>query len=309
LDRRDFLRLSVIAAPLAVPLVAACSKDEPVAAPTPSTQSLPPAASGSLEDLVQGGDGLLQIGDAQGENLVGSNRVAFGLRSAKNKPVTEADVTVYVGRQGEQGKPPAAQAAATWLQGEVAAMALYTATISFDQPGKWLMGVKARTKDGKTLNGGAELTVVDTSASPMPGQRAISVPTPTTAHPMGADPLCSSAPVCSMHAISLDAALKNGKPTVITFAAPAYCQSETCGPVVHLVDSAAKRAPAGTANFIHVEAYDKDTVGTLTKPLAAWKFNLEPWTFFIDGKGIVKDRIPGAFGDSELAQRIAALGI
>jgi hypothetical protein len=305
LNRRQFLTLGALSLPV-VPAVAACTKEKkPPAAASPT---VPPAEAGSLVQLVTGGDGLLRIGDAQGENLVGSNRLAFGLRTEDNTAVTDADVTVYIGRQGEQDKPPAAQAKATWLQGEMARMAVYVAQVNFPTPGRWLVGVQAKTKDGKTLNGGVELPVVDTSLSPVPGQPAISVATPTIDNPMDADPLCSNAPVCSMHAVSLDAALKNGKPTVITFAAPAYCQSETCGPVVHLVDAAAKQA-GDKANFIHVEAYDKDTVGTLTPTLTAWKFQIEPWTFFIDGKGIVKDRIPGAFGETELADRVAALGV
>lgn len=304
MNRRDFLRLSALSVPVAVPLLSSCSKK---AGPPPAATA-PPAQSGSLEQLVTGGDGQLRIGDAQGENLVGSNRVAFGLRTDTNAAVTDADVTVFVGREGEQDRPPIAQAKATWLQGEVAALALYVATVAFPTPGRWLMGVQAKTKDGKTLNGGTALPVIDQSPSPMPGQPAVAVATATTANPLDADPLCSERPVCSMHAISLDDALKNGKPTVVTFAAPAYCQSETCGPVVRLVHAEAKRA-AGRANFIHVEAYDKDKVGQLTKPLAAWKFQLEPWTYFIDGKGIVQDRIPGAFGDTELAERVAALGI
>jgi hypothetical protein len=306
LNRRDFLRLSALAVPIGLPALASCSNNSKP--PAGSSTTAPPAAAGSLEQLVTGGDGLLRIGDAQGENLVGSGRVAFGLRSDTNEPVTDAAVTVYVGRQGEQDKPPVAQAQASWLQGEVATMALYVATVTFSTPGEWLMGVQAKTTHGKTLNGGTALTVLDRSPSPVPGQRAIAVPTPTTDNPMNADPLCSNVPVCSMHATSLDVALNSGKPTVVTFAAPAYCQSETCGPVVRLVDAAAKKA-SGMANFIHVEAYDKDSVGTLTKPVAAWKFQLEPWTYFIDAKGIVKDRIPGAFGDTELAQRVAALGI
>jgi hypothetical protein len=109
-----------------------------------------------------------------------------------------------------------------------------------------------------------------------------------------------------MHEISLDAALKNGKPTVVTIAAPAYCKSETCGPVVHLVTTA-RTAYADRYNFIHIEAYDKDSVGTLVPAADAWHINSEPYTFFVDAQGIVKDRLAGAFGADELAKRLAAL--
>ncbi|HZG96495.1 MAG TPA: hypothetical protein VEZ46_17495 [Mycobacteriales bacterium] len=304
MNRRDFLRIGALA-PVAVPLLAGCSggKDGPAAKSPGATTA---ATGRSLGDLVSGGDGQLQMGDAQGENVVGADRIAFGLRAPDKTAVTDADVTVYAGR--DAGQPPLAEAKATWVAGELAPMALYVAKLPFATPGEWLVGVRAKTKDGKTYNGGLRLEVAGTSPSPMPGDRAISTPTPTTARPMGADPLCSDAPVCSMHGVSLDKALTNGKPTVITFAAPAYCQSETCGPVVALVEEQAARV-GGRANFIHVEAYDKDKVGVLAKPLAQWKFVIEPWTYFIDAKGVVKSRLPGAFGAAELAEHVAALGL
>jgi hypothetical protein len=38
-------------------------------------------------------------------------------------------------------------------------------------------------------------------------------------------------------------------------------------------------------------------------------FNLEsePWTFLVDGKGIVRDRIEGAFGVSELEEAMRTI--
>jgi hypothetical protein len=82
-----------------------------------------------------------------------------------------------------------------------------------------------------------------------------------------------------------------------------------CGPVVRLIDAQAKKA-AGKANFVHLEAYDKDHLppgGGLVAPAAAWHFTSEPWTYFLDAKGIVADRLPGAFGEQELAEKVAKL--
>lgn len=188
----------------------------------------------------------------------------------------------------------------------MAALGLYVADLSFPSAGEWLVAVIARRKDGTVYGSGLTIDVSDSSPSPIAGQPAISVETPTTAEPGAADPLCSNVPPCPMHEISLDAALTNGKPTVLTIGAPAYCQTETCGPVVRLV-AAAMPAYADRYNFVHIEAYDKDDPRTLTPPAAAWKLTSEPFTFFIDKAGVVRDRLPGAFGEVELGNRIAAL--
>ena len=307
MDRRDFLRLSgLVTLPVAVPLLSACtSKSEPKSAAA-SKASGSAAASyppGSLQALVNANTGSVDVIDAQVETLVNSGRVAFGLVK-DNAPVTDAVVTVYVGKRADA--PPTATGPASWIQGEMAARALYVAALSLPAAGDWLLGVSARTKDGKVYGGGTPITVLAKSASPVPGEPAISVATPTVATPLGADPLCSDVPPCPMHAISLDAALKNGKPTVLTIAAPAYCQTETCGPVVHVI-KAALPTYADRINFIHIEAYDKDAVGTLVPAGQAWKLTSEPFTFFIGSAGIVKDRLPGAFGGDELATRLKAL--
>ncbi|MCA1825167.1 MAG: hypothetical protein LC640_13140, partial [Frankia sp.] len=165
----------------------------------------------------------------------------------------------------------------------------------------------ATTKDGARLRGGTSLTVAAKSKSPVRGERAVSVVTPTTARPDGADPLCSRKPVCSGHAVSLDAALRNGKPTVVTFAAPAFCVSELCGPVVDIVDRIA-RPQQRALNYVHVEAY-RDHGKNNAPPLDAWHFSSEPWTYFIGRDGVVTDRLAGALGDTEVKTRLARLGV
>ena len=312
MDRRDFLRLSgLVTIPVAVPLLSSCAskpaaiKADPTKAASSSAAAPGSAApGGSLQSLVNANSGRIEeVINAQAETLASGNRVAFGLVNA-NKPITGAKVTVYIGQDAD--KPPVATAPATWVQGEMAARALYVAELAFPQAGDWLLGVSATLPDGTVLGGGASIAVLDKSTSPVAGQPAISVKTPTVGDPAGADPLCSDSPPCPMHALSLDAALKNGKPTVLTFSAPAYCETELCGPVVRLIKNALP-AYADRYNFVHVEAYDKDDVKTLVQPAKEWKLTSEPFTFFIDAKGIVKDRLPGAFGEAELAKRLQAL--
>ncbi|HEX8004303.1 MAG TPA: hypothetical protein VF519_16575 [Mycobacteriales bacterium] len=296
-------RRALLRAALATPLLAACAgKDKPKAEPTSS-------ANLALENVGQHAAPGLQIGEAEAEVVAGQARYAFGL-IGPDGPLAGATVKVYLGR--EATAPPEATVDARELEDEgLADRGLYAATLPFPAPGKYLLAIVAETPNG-AFKGGIAVDVLATSKSPIPGQKAVSVKTPTTKDPAGASPLCSRRPnACSMHAISLDAAIASGKPTVVVFAAPAFCQTELCGPDVDILEKVARRH-AGKANFVHVEAYvgaTTPTNGKLAPALKAYRFDSEPWLYFIDAKGIVSDRISAAFVTSEVEERLAKLGV
>ena len=298
MDRRQFLRLSLVGA--AAPALGACADD-----PAPdATQVRETAAGDGLQDIAPDAAKGLQLLDAQPELVVGSSRYSFGLLDPDGSPLPEAEVTIHAGP--DPAKRPVATVPATWLREGVAEKAIYVAQIPFPTAGPYYLAAVAMTKEGAQLKGGIQVTVATTSPSPLPGQPAVSVATPTRAQPSGADPICSRKPACSMHEVSLDAALKSGRPTVVTFSAPAFCATETCGPVVDLVEAAQQRAGAGVS-FIHVEAYRKQGA-ELAPALTAWRFATEPWTYFVDGKGVVVERLAGAIGAEEITAALAKLG-
>lgn len=113
-----------------------------------------------------------------------------------------------------------------------------------------------------------------------------------------------------MHDVSIDDAIDLGKPTVIVFGTPRYCTSRTCGPVVDYVERAKEKYEDG-ASFIHVEMWKDDK--SVNKPdgfvdaFAEWKFQTEPWVYFIGADGKVRDRWLGALGPDELARAVGAL--
>lgn len=297
--RRDLLRATLL-----LPVLAACKKKGGSPTPTPT-----PTGPIALEDVGPGSAPGLEIGEAVAELLPGNQRYAFGL-VGPDGPLAGATVTVYLGT--DAAKPPAQSVPAVELQGTgLSDRGLYRADVSFPQAGSYLVAVVAQTKDG-SFKGGTRVDVLAKSKSPVPGQRAISVKTPTTADPAGASPLCSRRPTpCVMHTISLDKALKNGKPTLVVFAAPAFCQTELCGPDVEILDTVARRY-AGKANFIHVEAYRGATTptnGKLAPALEAYHFDSEPWLYVIDRTGVVSDRISSAFVTDEAVSALAKVGV
>ncbi len=296
--RRDLLRAAA-----ALPVLAACGKDEP-APPRPSPQGAVP-----LQEVGGEAAPVLDIADAESELVQGTSRYAFGL-IGEDGPISGAKATVYFGADPE--RPPEGTVPATELveQG-INGRGLYVTSIPFPNAGQYYVAVVADTAQG-ALKGGTIVEVAASSKSPAPGKKVPSVATPTTKDPRGADPLCSRRPKpCTMHAISLDDALRNGKPTVIVFAAPAFCQTEMCGPGVEITQGAATKF-AGKANFIHVEAFrgaTKPGTGTFASALAAFKFDTEPWLYVVDAKGVVSDRISGAFAAGELTDRLAKVGV
>lgn len=296
-------RRAVLRAALAVPLLAACQKGKPKAQPTPSG----PVA---LEDVGGTAANVLDVGDAESELLVGSARYAFGLVEQEAGPVSGARATVYVGTDPQQ--PPTATAPAVELTDEgLTGRGLYVAHVTFPAAGTYYVAVVAETSKGP-LKGGTRVDVGTKSKSPVVGQHVPVVKTPTTKNLLGANPLCSLRPKpCPMHQISLDAALKTGKPTVLVFAAPAFCQTELCGPDVQIVLKQAAQH-AGKANFIHVEAYrgaTNPTNGNLAPALKSFHFDSEPWLYVVDARGLVSTRISGAFGGDELAAALAQVGV
>lgn len=171
--------------------------------------------------------------------------------------------------------------------------------------GIWTIQVIA---DGDPAEGAFQ--VVDKVPSPTVGQGALPTQSPTTSDPRGVDPICTRDPVCSMHELTIAEALNADKPLVIAFATPQFCTSRFCGPVVDLVEEQKERVGA-EANFIHVEVW-KDTKsvgqrGGEAPAFAEWKFDTEPWIYFIGADGVVKDRWIGAAGGDELRRAVDGL--
>ena len=174
---------------------------------------------------------------------------------------------------------------------------VYVGRATFDTEGQWLVYVEARP-DGtdKAVQGGSTLVVGNVPTQPgkepqpVPGDKAISTPTPTTDNARGVNPICTrvndagTREPCTMHAISLDAALKNGKPTVLVIGTPAFCTSRFCGPIVDQLMIVQKDLGA-QANFVHIEQYvdDKDApaTGKLAPAAAAYRLEAEPVVYYI----------------------------
>jgi hypothetical protein len=109
-----------------------------------------------------------------------------------------------------------------------------------------------------------------------------------------------------MHSVSLDKALSNGKPTVVSFATPLLCASRMCGPVVD-EQLQAFQAVGGKANFVHVEIYPGRTTDQPAPLYSAWGLKSEPWLFVIDKAGVIRARSEGPVVTSEITAALQPL--
>ena len=217
-------------------------------------------------------------------------RLAILLASNKNNgaPVTlDAPVTIRVGPHGGVLGPPMTMELHT--DGPEPNYALTTYT--FPTTGNYDLQA---TFKGTTATTPIQVIAPAQSATPVVGQKMISVPTPTVADHQGVNPYCTQQPACPFHQTSLDVALTSHQPVALLFATPALCQSRFCGPVLsNLV--AVSGGWTGKVTFIHCEIYTDLTGNTGTKPVLAYGLQHEPMLYLADATGMIVDRIDNLF--------------
>ena len=177
---------------------------------------------------------------------------------------------------------------------------LYRTTVTFDRPGTW--GLVARLS-GQPASGVTLFSVVSESPVPDVGDSAPEAVTPTGTEFALEDISSDSAPDPRFYELSLDEAIRSGKPTVVVFATPAFCTSATCGPTLDVVKSLAGGYPG--VNFVHVEVFTNLTAQNpddlqVVPAVEAWRLPSEPWVFVIDEAGYVSERFEGTLAPEEL---------
>jgi len=176
----------------------------------------------------------------------------------------------------------------------------FAAEVDFPRAGSWLVAVTLG-EGSKRLAGTGIVPVSNGPVLTGLGTKAISTPTPVATKPSKIEEICTRVPVDRMHYISLDKALRNGKPTVVCFSTPLLCQSRLCGPVTDEQILVFEKRGPGAANFIHVEEFlpgpdhkpPAATLETRSPAFKAWKLETEPWVFVIDGQGVIRFRSVG----------------
>jgi hypothetical protein len=295
------------------------SADDP-SRPAPSATEFPTAQGKTIGEVLNGSGAKpskLVIAPAAQSFVVGPNRYPFGVFTVGGEQVEDADAALYFARAESspvQGPLPASVSSletkpAYHAAASSDAKSVYVVPgVDFNRPGPWIGIAMLKGPDG------LEASRITSSPDvgrfpriPADGEKAPRVHTPTAAD-VGGDltKIDTRVPPDQMHAVDFaDVAGKD--PVVLVFATPALCQSRVCGPVVDVAQEVADRYD-GEADFIHMEVYNDNDPGKGIRPqLRAFGLETEPWTFLIDGDGIVRDRIEGAYGVSELEQAMTKI--
>jgi hypothetical protein len=193
-----------------------------------------------------------------------------------------------------------------WTVPEI--VGIYLIRHTFEQEGTWWVSLRP---SGYGSTPPAAFMVTSSDPVPGPGDPAPVVTTRTlNDHPIE-EISSDDDPDPAFYQLSVDQALAEGKPLVVVFATPAFCVSQTCGPMLDQVKAAAADHPG--ANYIHVEIYrNLDAASTedlvIDPAVSAWGLPSEPWVFVIDAGGRVAARFEGAMLLSELERALAAVG-
>jgi len=287
MQRRTFIKsLGVLAGSTsAAGLLAACGDDAPT---TPG-----PSATTAAQ---------LNVVHASLETLAGeARRFAFGLTTLDNVPLKNARALVHV--RTMEGKEIGGPYPALFHDEGGSPLGLYVARIDLPEAGTYEAQVEAGDAKGTVV---ISVIAPEESTVPVPGGPAVAVATPTTAADLGVRAICTNNPPCPMHAESLDAALRAGRPVALLFATPAYCASALCAPAVDTLQEVRDSRDWGDVEFIHVEIFS-DEGQTVLQAVTDWGLRSEPWFFAIDRDGVVSDRVDGPMIASELTAMIEDL--
>ena len=189
--------------------------------------------------------------------------------------------------------------------------------VIFDEPGIYEAEVAADVEGLGAQSLTATFQVLAKPALPAPGDAALK----TKNHVIGEKGIKPASidsqaqdgapiPDPELHRETIAGAIAAGRPALVLFATPVYCQSLFCGPTLDAVQTLAADH-AGQAEFIHVEIwkdYDKSIVNEAAADWLLREGNLtEPWLYLIGGDGTILERWGPLFDPGEVAAALDAL--
>jgi hypothetical protein len=262
---------------------------------------------------------------------VGENRFVLGLiDQASQQPLTDAEVHLqFLCFDTEEGTPAFevdlepvtltknythTHADGVVERHEAGQTGVYVADVNFDRAGGWGIVVTGQTADGRIV-GPVRPTF---GVNERPNGLAVGDPAPRTEQPIVSDENSietldsSEVPNPAQHNMTIAQAVTSGKPTVVAFVTPAFCQSQICGPIKDIFDEL-NAAYEGQANFVHIEPYDvakmragecESLANCLAPAVTEWKLETEPWVYIVGADGNVAARFDGIASYEELDEAL-----
>lgn len=263
---------------------------------------------------------------------VGPTRLAFGLLRQDQTLVDGAAVTLRLFRLAPEPdqRPAVAEAAGTLTlrpvglvpsndhihqdgtvhrhQGERATM--YVANSTLDRTGWWGAALDIEVEGRRYEDLRLRFWVRERTSEPAIGQPAIPSRQRTVADAPLEEIDSARPPNRALHTQTIAEALTKGRPVVIAFVTPAFCQTRFCGPVLESVVLPAWQRYRDRVEFVHVEPFDlrRAREGQLVPVDAVreWGLLSEPFIVVTDARGTITAKFEGIVDLAELTEAIEA---
>ena len=237
----------------------------------------------------------------------GVNRVEFALVDRNNMPVGANEATIIprytpAGADEPQQREPLTATFLSWPP-EGSGRGVFITTIDFDVPGEatasnpglWELQITAEATDGRRVEAVTAVRVATEPSTPAIGALAPRSVTPTADQAPNLAHITSAFdPDPEFYRLSVHEALDEPKPLVVLFSTPAFCVSATCGPQLEILTQL-KELYRVEVNFIHVEVFEDPHLiegnrfnARHVPAVDEWGLPTEPWTFIMDGDGLVR---------------------
>ena len=254
--------------------------------------------------------GAIQVVIATSELVVGPNRVALGLLE-DNVPIPDAAQTRVKARwyaiKGDQATLVGEEDARYYGEG-LGQRGTFVVHPRFDASGQWGLEVEAQRPGRPPTVQRISVDVREQGNAPMIGVSAPQTRTPTSKQVKDLKTITSATtPDPRLYELSIDQALANGKPSLILFSTPGFCQTQVCGPGVDVLSRLADTF-GPTVNTVHVEVYQYPFeqlrfVGAMRE----WGLQTEPWLFLVGTDGKIASRYEGGITVEEIQPDVEKL--
>jgi hypothetical protein len=243
----------------------------------------------------------------------GVNRIAFGVLK-DGTPINDPQLALGMKLYYLDGEEPTVVQSETEAvyRGEGLPFGLYVGYADLPEAGGWGVEVSVPQPSGTPQISKLRLDVLTQPQAPSVGSAAIAVDNLTVkAQPDLAQITSDPQPDAELYQLTVAEALAAKKPFLVSFSTPGYCQTAVCGPNM-LVIKQLKDEFKSQVNFIHVEVYPYPFNESFqnqrrVRAMAQWKLQTEPWTFLVDGAGVIQARYEGGITLSELEPALIQL--
>lgn len=314
-----------------VGIASACSSDSSGGGKTGTSSSASPAAGqGGSPAAGQANANPFSPVVASSELVVGQNRFALGiLDNGTRLPLPDAQVRfrffTLVGNQGTLRSEADARFVAPARDADIpqvqqhrhpdgslhphanvaADVGVYVAQVQFDQPGQWGVETTFRAKDGREGKINAAFEVLAQPVTPAIGSPAPRTRNPTASSVQDLSQISSGIdPDPALYQTTVADAIAAGKPALVGFITPGFCESQFCGPVYELVRKLLPKYKDKAA-IIHIEPFKEPANHVLSDAATEWRLKSEPIIFIVDRTGKIAAKFEGPVGLAELDEAMA----